>query len=287
MVEQNEETLFDMKCEILQPWSTFIMKTKLPPLIFEKLLKITDKISTERNPHEIEQKDSEHFKEFHYLEESLLKCENILEFFLNAIKSFAIQQTIQQNPFSKKMIMNDEWVVNLDDVWFINQRDNEYLPAHIHAKSLVSCVAYLKIPEYLPDRKPYPTQDKDGAITFISNTTKDPFWGASTLTLLPQLGDFYIFPAALSHFVYPFRTIDGKGVRRSVAFNAKFSSNNLGVWEKKLKEKASNPKENMVIKREISNSWSVVKSRGFFSDNKSKPSFNPRPFPTAPPFKKK
>ena len=229
MLEHSEEMVFDMECEILQPWSTFIMKTKLPPIIFEKLLKITDKVSTERKPHGIEQKESEYFKEFHWLEHSLFERENILEFFINAIKNFAIQQTIQQNPFSKEMIMNDEWSVNLDEAWIVNQRDNEYLPAHVHARSLVSCVIYLKIPEYLPVRKPYPTQDRDGAITFISNTTKDPFWGTSTLTLEPQLGDFYIFPAALSHFVYPFRTIDGKGVRRSVAINAKFSSKSMDV----------------------------------------------------------
>ena len=67
MLEHSEEMVFDfdMECEILQPWSTFITKTKLPPIIFEKLLKITDKVSTERKPHGIEQKESEYFKEFH------------------------------------------------------------------------------------------------------------------------------------------------------------------------------------------------------------------------------
>ena len=33
-----------MKLEIMQPWSTFVMKTKLPPEILQKMLKMTDEI---------------------------------------------------------------------------------------------------------------------------------------------------------------------------------------------------------------------------------------------------
>ena len=35
---------YEMQFELLQPWSTFVMKTKLPPPILEKMLKITDEI---------------------------------------------------------------------------------------------------------------------------------------------------------------------------------------------------------------------------------------------------
>ena len=37
---QNEDIIIDF----LQPWSTFVMKTKLPPIILEKMLNVTDKI---------------------------------------------------------------------------------------------------------------------------------------------------------------------------------------------------------------------------------------------------
>ena len=40
--KQNEQ--FKMHFEMWQPWSTFIMKTTLPPPILEKMIKITDKI---------------------------------------------------------------------------------------------------------------------------------------------------------------------------------------------------------------------------------------------------
>jgi len=38
------------------------------------------------------------------------------------------------------------------------------------------------------------------------------------------VGDFFIFPASQQHWVYPFRTPDGKGERRSVSFNVIFTS---------------------------------------------------------------
>ena len=34
----------EMEVELLQPWSTFVMKTKLPPPILEKMIRITDDI---------------------------------------------------------------------------------------------------------------------------------------------------------------------------------------------------------------------------------------------------
>ena len=34
----------EMEIELLQPWSTFVMATKLPPSILEKMITITDEI---------------------------------------------------------------------------------------------------------------------------------------------------------------------------------------------------------------------------------------------------
>ena len=38
----------EMKFELLQPWSTFVMKTKLPPSILKKMIRITDEIVKNR-----------------------------------------------------------------------------------------------------------------------------------------------------------------------------------------------------------------------------------------------
>ena len=69
-----------------------------------------------------------------------------------------------------------------------------------------------------------PLQNDDGAITFINNTARDSIWGTSTMTIQPTVGDLLIFPASMSHYVNPFRTVDGKGERRSASFNTNFSS---------------------------------------------------------------
>ena len=94
---------------------------------------------------------------------------------------------------------------------------------------------YLKIPEFLPDRK---SHDKtDGKISFTNNASRDPMWGSPAFAILPKPGDFYIFPATQIHQVYPFRTADGKGERRSVSFNTLFTSKSMMEEEAKQAEK--------------------------------------------------
>ena len=122
----------------------------------------------------------------------------------------------------RQEILNDEWYTQMLSMWIISQKDNEYNPCHVHTECSLSTVMYLKIPEYLPSRKSHRTDD--GAINFTGPGTRDPHWGNPTFTYQPQVGDFFIFPASQQHFVYPFRTPDGKGERRSVSFNVVFTS---------------------------------------------------------------
>ena len=111
-------------------------------------------------------------------------------------------------------------------MWVNSQKDNEYFTLHNHNNCALSSVMYLKIPEYLPSRRTYwkdPNYNDDGAIVFSSNSSNTK-WSKPYLQIQPQLGDFFLFPAEQLHQVYPFRTPDGKGERRSVSFNALFSS---------------------------------------------------------------
>ena len=116
----------------------------------------------------------------------------------------------------------------MTSIWMVSQKDNEYNPCHTHTRCTISAVMYLKIPEYLPSRKVYQDLQSggnyEGAITFTNNASKDLMWGIPTMTISPQVGDLFIFPASQLHQVYPFRTLDGKGERRSVSFNALHSS---------------------------------------------------------------
>ena len=230
---------FKMHFDLLQPWSTFVMKTQLPPPILEKMIRITDKIVDNA---ENEKSHGEHLagqiKNELWVDHEILEREELMGFFLDISRNFVIQQMCQCHPVGKQAIFDEEWYTQMLSMWIISQKDNEYNPCHVHTECALSTVMYLKIPEYLPSRKSH--RNDDGAINFTGPGTKDPHWGNPTITYQPQVGDFFIFPASQQHWVYPFRTQDGRGERRSVSFNVVFSSKSEQERLKKEQEGQQN-----------------------------------------------
>ena len=47
--QEGDTQSFQMEMELMQPWSNFVRKTKLPPLIFDAMIKITDEILNDQN----------------------------------------------------------------------------------------------------------------------------------------------------------------------------------------------------------------------------------------------
>ena len=237
-----KEKNFEMQFELFQPWSTFVMKTQLPPPILEKMLKITDEIVANAETAESWGKNlAGQIKDELFIKHEILEREDLMAFFLDVSRQFVIQQTLQMNPLNREETLNDEWYTQMLSMWIISQKDNEYNPVHVHTECHMSTVMYLKIPEYLPSRKSH--RNDDGAISFLNNAAIDPVWGVPSMTLQPKVGDFFVFPASQLHTVYPFRTADGKGERRSVSFNASFSSKNMQEEEKKKQEKVQKQME--------------------------------------------
>ena len=236
---KKEGEQFKMQFELLQPWSTFVMKTKLPPPILEKMINITDKIVDNA---ENEKSHGEHLagqiKNELWVDHEILQKEQVMDFFLDVSRNYVIQAYCQAEPLKRPAILAEEWYTQMLSMWVISQKDGEYNPCHIHTQCHLSTVMYLKIPEYLPTRKSH--RKDDGAINFTGNTSNDQIWGNPTLTFQPQVGDFYVFPASQQHWVYPFRTPDGKGERRSVSFNVVFSSKTEQEQRKKQEEEAQN-----------------------------------------------
>ena len=107
--------------------------------------------------------------------------------------------------------------------WINRQKKNEFNPPHTHDGDL-SFVLYTEIPEGLEKecKESVHNSPGPGCITFDFNM---PFSvGSSKLFLhthshLPAVGDFFIFPAALPHWVYPFKTTEGERV--SISGNIK------------------------------------------------------------------
>ena len=210
-----------MNFELLQPWSTFVMKTKLSPTVLDSMLKITDEIidTQESDSHKLK---AGQIALQYFVDEEILWQEQVMEYLMHCCVTYVKQAEKQlKAPYPQKQ---SGWMTRMTHMWINSQYDNEYFPIHIHTDCSIAATMYLKIPEFLPSRQTYEYSGRqDGCIEFINNTSTDNLWSNPNMQILPQVGDFFIFSSLQRHQVYPFRTLDGKGERRSVSFNAEFS----------------------------------------------------------------
>ena len=90
----------------------------------------------------------------------------------------------------------------LKNTWVVRQYKNEYNPVHWHSGH-ISGAGFLKVPDTFGKH----VQDKGdkeyfgGTLNLIHGTRQ--FMSSSKLKIIPEVGDFYIFPHYLMHTVYP------------------------------------------------------------------------------------
>ena len=91
----------------------------------------------------------------------------------------------------------------LEKLWINFQGPNEFNPPHSHGGAL-SFVIFLKIPiELRAENQNYKGLSAGpGGITFLYGETEDRC--ITNHSIFPEVGDMYIFPAWLKHWVYPF-----------------------------------------------------------------------------------
>ena len=110
----------------------------------------------------------------------------------------------------------------LKSAWINRQKKNEFNPPHTHDDDL-SFVAYTKIPEGLEKecKEAVYNSPGPGCISFEFNIPGGSFHNLflNTHAHLPSVGDMFIFPAQLPHWVYPFKTTEGERV--SISGNIK------------------------------------------------------------------
>lgn len=107
--------------------------------------------------------------------------------------------------------INPQMQVTLGRSWIVKSRGGDYNPAHKHSGQL-SGIVYTKVPPQVAD----PTHT-DGKLQFLFGQLKEEnvdFLGIRQV--VPAVGDLYLFPAWLTHLVYPF---EGEGERISYSFN--------------------------------------------------------------------
>ena len=105
----------------------------------------------------------------------------------------------------------------LDSLWANFQGPGDFNPPHDHDGSL-SWVIYLDIPEVLKfENSKYKGRSAGpGGITFIYGD--GPRESVTHHSFVPEVGDMYIFPAWLKHWVFPFKS---KCTRVSVSGNVR------------------------------------------------------------------
>jgi uncharacterized protein (TIGR02466 family) len=94
--------------------------------------------------------------------------------------------------------------------WVNFMKPGEFNPPHTHTKCDFSCVIYLDIPtKLIQENKEYigalSKSGGPGAISFRSGISNAKY-NISTVNCFPEKGDFFIFPASLEHFVFPFKS---------------------------------------------------------------------------------
>ena len=104
--------------------------------------------------------------------------------------------------------------------WIVRQFSNEYNPVHWHSGH-ISGAGFLKVPSTFGETFQKDKKNLNGKLVLIHGSKS--FLCNSKYEIIPEVGDFYIFPHYLMHTVYPFK--DTNDERRSISFNAKVEDN--------------------------------------------------------------
>ena len=112
----------------------------------------------------------------------------------------------------------------LRSMWINYQRQNEFNPPHDHGDD-ISFVIYLKIPEEIKEEfKNYKGRSAGpGGLSFIYGEGNRQ--AITYQSHFPTVGDMFIFPAWLKHYVAPFKSdVERISVSGNVAFNIPLNS---------------------------------------------------------------
>ena len=212
---------WDIDIDMLQPWSTPVMKTKLRSDILQEMTEISDRILVNKNAKSLGQHLAGQIATEPLIEHNELSTDT-MNYFKGMVQEFVIRCRCQMYPPLENSIRKEKWIIEMVRLWAISQRPNEYNPIHFHKNCNISAVMYIKIPTMLPSRKKH--RSDDGAIVFLGNSSRDAELSMPSVECPPKVGDFFIFGSNQQHAVYPFRCAKGeKNIeRRSISFNAIF-----------------------------------------------------------------
>ena len=142
------------------------------------------------------------------------------EYLLNAVdyEKIVKPQLEGYKELYKKFYNKELKSIKTTTAWVNYMKAGDFNPPHIHINCRFSSVLFVQFPkEILKENDEHQAASKGpGAIEFFygENQIRD---NINSYAIVPKEGDMFIFPAFLTHFVYPFRS---KNVKRiSIAAN--------------------------------------------------------------------
>jgi hypothetical protein len=168
-------------------WGPLLFKIKLNPTDLKACLKLCSKKSSKVNDTLAGVIKHEHYVSSH-------KYYKIIDPYLTPFRQAHLQW--YGKPLTKRITFTTTWVNFM--------RPGEFNPPHTHSDCDFSSVLFVQIPEKLREenKKFVGTAGGPGAISFTYGESQK--YSISSKGIFPQEGDLFIFPATLTHFVYPF-----------------------------------------------------------------------------------
>ena len=218
-IPSNKETKKDITVRYFYIFGIPIIKTTLPKNQIDDLNKISDEVLTSPDKVDHSEKLAGVIKKGQQL---LLphkhnkdpEKDRTLKVFRKNIKKLCqayISQAVTVDEGSKDMW--SKYKSELIQTWIVSQYENDYNPPHTHG-GVLSGIVYLKVPKKISESLDSP----DGKLSFQGWLPYKPEWLMfnQNYSINPKVGDLYIFPAWLSHQVFPF---DFNEERRCISFN--------------------------------------------------------------------
>jgi len=185
-------------------WGPYVMKTKVPDYIIKKLKTEGKKAKTSYN----------HALAGH-LDHQFLYPQNIQQWFYTEIQPIIQAYRNGHCKFHGLDELNVE--LEADDLWVNYMKAGDFNPKHTHGGDY-SFVLFLDAPKELQKEIENfeGTSVQPGSLMFEFTQQAKPRWATTGASVIPQTGDFYMFPALLQHWVCPFKS---KVTRISVSGN--------------------------------------------------------------------
>jgi len=193
-------------------WGPYVMKTKMPDYIIKKL-------KTEGR----KTKENYNYKLAGHLDNQYKYPANVQKWFYEEIQP--IVQAYRNGHCKFHGIEELTVELSADDLWVNYMKAGDFNPIHTHGGDY-SFVLFLDIPKQLKKEQEEfeGTSAKPGSLMFEYTQQARPRYATSGTAIVPETGDFFMFPAMLQHWVCPFKS---KVTRISVSGNLRIVN-----WDK-------------------------------------------------------